>query len=59
MVHTIAFEAVGDSTRLALTVRGAGQLEEGWKGAVARVWWHFLVERFKPFVESGRHLRSQ
>ena len=59
MVHTIAFEAVGDSTRLALAVRGAGQIEEGWKGAVARVWWHFLVERFKPFVESGRHLRSQ
>ncbi|HUP00152.1 MAG TPA: hypothetical protein VM737_01310 [Gemmatimonadota bacterium] len=56
IVHTLAFEAAGDSTRLTLTVRGAGELEDGWSEAVDRVWHHFLIERFKPYVESGRHL---
>jgi hypothetical protein len=56
MVHTYEFEAVGaDSTRLALTVRAWGEMEEGWAAAADGVWHHFLVERFKPYVESGDH----
>ncbi len=53
MVHTFHFEPVGDSTRITLEVRAVGELEEGWAEAVENVWRHFLVERFKPYVEAG------
>lgn len=54
MVHTIEFAAEGtDRTRLHLTVRAAGEIQDGWAEAVDRTWHHFLVERFKPYVESG------
>jgi uncharacterized protein YndB with AHSA1/START domain len=56
-VYTYELEAVGDSTRLKLSVRGAGQMEENIPGIVRRVWRHFLFERFKPWYESGGHLR--
>lgn len=52
MVHTLTFEPVKGGTRVALTVRGSGQLEQGWPEAVEGVWRHFLVERFKPHVEA-------
>jgi uncharacterized protein YndB with AHSA1/START domain len=56
MVHTYAFEAIGDGkTRLTLTVRASGQMETSWADAVDRAWHHFLFERFKPWVEAGRH----
>lgn len=56
MVHTYEFEPVGsDSTLLKLTVNAAGQIEEGWQELVDKVWHHFLFERFKPYVESGKH----
>jgi hypothetical protein len=59
MVHTYEFAHVGtDSTRLTLNVRAAGEMEDSWADAVEQVWFHFLVERFKPYVESGRHLRK-
>ncbi len=58
MVHTYEFAHAGtDSTRLQVTVRAAGEMTPGWPEAVDEVWFHFLVERFKPYVESGRHLR--
>jgi len=53
MVHQFRFEAEGDSTRIRLTIHGVGQMEEGWGEAVDGVWKHFLVERFKPYVERG------
>lgn len=60
MIHTFAFSHAGtDSTRLKLTVRAAGEMEPGWPATVDQVWWHFLVERFKPYIESGRHLRQK
>ena len=53
MVHTLVFDAAdGDGTRLHVTVRGAGQMDAEWKEGVDRIWHHFLVERFKPYVES-------
>jgi hypothetical protein len=56
MVFTYKFEAVGaDSTRLTLVADAAGHVEEGWAAAVEGVWKHFLIERFKPYVEAGRH----
>lgn len=53
MVHTFGFEPVGDSTRITLEVHAAGEIEDGWAEAVESVWRHFLVERFKPYVEAG------
>jgi len=55
MVHTYTFETAGpDSTRLGLSVHAAGEVQDGWPEAVNRAWYHFLFERFKPYVESGR-----
>lgn len=56
MVHTLEFSARGaDSTRLKLTVNAAGQIKDQIPEAVDGVWKHFLVERFKPYVESGQY----
>jgi hypothetical protein len=55
MVHTVTFEAQGDSTQVKVECRGFGEYESGWEKAVEGVWRHFLAERFKPYVESGRH----
>jgi hypothetical protein len=57
MVHTYEFSHAGtDSTRLKVSVHACGEVENGLADKVDRVWWHFLVERFKPYVESGKHL---
>lgn len=59
MVTTYELQAVGaDSTRFTVKANAAGQVEEGWPAAVAGVWRHFVHERLKPYVESGRHLRK-
>ena len=52
MVHSLDLD-VSDrgGTRLVLTVRGVGQLEPSWAESIDRVWDHFLVERFKPYME--------
>lgn len=55
LVVTYEFAAEGDATKVTVTCRGAGQYETGWDRAVDGVWKHFLFERLKPFVESGRH----
>lgn len=53
-VYTYNFEPVGtDSTRLELQVQGAGHVEPGWGDVVEKVWRHFLIERFKPYIELG------
>jgi hypothetical protein len=56
MVVTWQFQAEegGQSTRLTWTVNASGQLDEGLDKVVAQVWRHFLVERLKPYVESGK-----
>jgi hypothetical protein len=52
LVTSYQFEAVGkDSVKLNVTVNAAGQMEEGWAETVDRVWYHFLFERLKPYVE--------
>jgi hypothetical protein len=30
-------------------------MEAGWPDLVAKVWNHFLVERFKPYIEASKH----
>jgi uncharacterized protein YndB with AHSA1/START domain len=54
MVTTYAFSPAGnDSTKLILSVHGAGEVEEGIPAIVEKVWDHFLIERFKPYYEAG------
>lgn len=56
MVCTYSFEPLGsDSTTLKLQVQAAGHVEPQWPDVVVKVWNHFLVERFKPYVEAGKH----
>ncbi len=57
MVHTYEFSPAGsDSTRLNLSVHVLGEIEEGLPETIDRAWYHFLFERFKPYIEEGRHL---
>lgn len=59
MVHTLEFAARGtDSTHIKLTANGAGHIKDWIPQAVDDVWKHFLIERFKPYVESGQHLKK-
>lgn len=54
LVTTWDFAAAGDSTALTCTANLAGAVPAGYEQAVDQVWHHFLVERLKPYVESGR-----
>lgn len=55
IVTSYDFEPVGsDSTRLKVSVHAAGEVKEGWPETVEKVWHHFIFERFKPYVESGK-----
>ena len=55
-VTTYEFEEVEPGvTRLKVTVRASGEMEAGWADAVDRVWHHFIIERFQPYLESGGH----
>lgn len=53
VVYTLEFQAQGGGTRARLDVRGSGELEDGWAGAIQGVWRHFLVERYRPYVEGA------
>lgn len=56
MVHNLEFSARGaDSTHIKLTANCAGQVADWMPEAVDGVWKHFLIERFKPYVESGKY----
>lgn len=53
LVVTVEFAAeTADRTRVTVTCRGAGALEEGWAEAIDGVWHHFLIERYRPWMES-------
>jgi len=43
------------ATRLAVSVHGSGEIEAEVPGVVEKVWRHFILERFKPYIESGAH----
>lgn len=61
MVHTVDFNAGGSAgtTRVDLTVRGAGQMDPDWPAAVDRTWHHLLIERFKLYVEAKQAALKQ
>lgn len=52
LVVSYLLEPIDGGTRVTVDVHGAGELEEGWAEAVDRVWYHFLIERFVPYVEA-------
>jgi hypothetical protein len=53
LVCSLDFEALEEGgTRVNLTVRAAGEIQEGWGAVVEEVWQHFLVEQFKPYAEA-------
>jgi hypothetical protein len=57
IVHTYQFSPVGsDSTLLKFSANISGEIDEKLAKTVDHVWSHFLFERFKPFVEEGKHL---
>ncbi len=59
LVTTYTFEPVGsDSTLMKISVHGAGEVEDGTPATVEKVWNHFIFERFKPYIESGGHLKD-
>ncbi len=58
IVTTYEFSAVSsDSTLMKVLVHGSGEMEEGMTDIVESVWEHFIFERFKPYIESGKHLK--
>jgi hypothetical protein len=55
MVSTYTLEPLGsDSTTLALSVSGAGEVPDGLPAIIEKVWHHFLFERLGPYMEKGR-----
>jgi penicillin V acylase-like amidase (Ntn superfamily)/uncharacterized protein YndB with AHSA1/START domain len=60
IVTTYDLAASGKSaTRLTVSVRGAGEIDDKTPGVVEQVWRHFILERFKPYVESGGHRKAR
>ena len=58
IVTTYEFSEVGkDSTLMKVSVHGSGEMEEGMPAIVEKVWEHFIFERFKPYIESGKNLK--
>jgi hypothetical protein len=45
-------------TLLTVSVHGSGEMDEKVPAVVERAWKHFIVERFKPYVESGTHRKK-
>jgi uncharacterized protein YndB with AHSA1/START domain len=52
-VYTYRLEPVDDATRLTLTARVTGEMQDSWPAAVEGVWRHFLFDRLKPYLEGG------
>ncbi len=53
LVCSLEFEAIEEGrTGVKLTVRAAGEMQEGWGALIEEVWQHFLVEQFKPYAEA-------
>lgn len=59
IVTTYEFSESGnDSTLMKVSVHGSGELEPDLPALVEKVWEHFIFERFKPYIESGKHLNK-
>ena len=59
IVTTYDFLPDPAGTKLRLTCNVSGQMEDGEDKIVDAVWQHFLVERLKPYIESGAYLKKK
>jgi len=50
MVHSLELEPVPEGTKVKLEVHAVGEIPPSAGDVVRRVWNHFLVERFKPYL---------
>ena len=50
-IHTVDFVENDANTRVLFMVRTTGQFKEDWPEAVESIWKHFLIARFKPYME--------
>jgi uncharacterized protein YndB with AHSA1/START domain len=55
LVMTFVFEPTKEGTSIGFTASSMGMMEDGWDEAVDGVWYHFLFEQLKPWVEAGKH----
>jgi uncharacterized protein YndB with AHSA1/START domain len=55
LVTTYEFLPDPAGTKVRLTCNVSGQIEDGQDKIVDAVWHHFLVERLKPYIESGAY----
>jgi hypothetical protein len=56
LVHTYEFTPIGsDSTQLTLIVNAMGEIDDTLPDIVDKVWYHFLFEQFKPYMEKRVH----
>ena len=59
VVTTYEFEPVGtDSTLFKVSLRAAGEIQEGIPSIVESVWDHFIFDQLKPYIEAGKHLQK-
>ena len=45
--------------KLTVSVHGSGEMDDTVPGVVEKVWKHFILERFKPYVESGAYKKTK
>jgi hypothetical protein len=57
-VTTYEFLPDPAGTKLRVTTNITGQIDEPTAQAVDGVWHHFLVERLKPYIDSGAYLKK-
>jgi uncharacterized protein YndB with AHSA1/START domain len=58
VVTTYEFSPDPAGTKLRLTCNVSGQIEDGQDKIIDAVWHHFLVERLKPYIESGAYKKK-
>ena len=56
--YDLALKGQGE-TLLTVSVHGAGEMDDAIPGVVEKVWKHFILERFKPYIESGAYKKAR
>lgn len=51
--------AAQGATLLTVSVHGSGEMDDTIPGAVEKVWKHFILERFKAYIESGAYKKTR
>lgn len=61
LVTTYTFEpsdATDSSTMMKISVHASGEMNEGTAELVESVWNHFIFDRFKTYIEEGKHIEK-